>query len=304
MFPYKSTFITSTSNELFHNLCTDASLITPIRKAGFKYPIKMISEESCYDKANIITEFYTEKARMKAKLKGHDSPFEYWTKNEQKVREEARKRYGNEDNLSLREVIYFTCKEATAFSPVLSKCIYDNLLPITGGTVLDPFSGWGDRAIGAMASSRVKKYTGVDCNTDLYEGYNRLKKDLDKSDKVSFNLNTFEDFKCDELYDLVFTSPPHFDFEIYTDDSAQSITGREEYDVWMTEWMNPVLKKMSVLVRKGGIVALHIGGTYRSPKMQSDTVEYLTKICGMKFIQQIQCLVRGKKPVPVWVFHK
>lgn len=307
MFPYKSTFVTTDPSCLLKNLKTCKDLIQPIYAKNQLYPVAMISEEKVYETVNIITDLYTEYARMNARLFQKLSPLEYWKKYETDVRREARKRFGNETNFSLREVMYFCCKEATAFSPVLSKCVYDHLLPERGGSVLDPFSGWGDRAIGSLGSDRVIKYQGVDCNMLLEKGYADLKSDLDSTNKLNFVLMPFEDFKTDESYDLIFTSPPYYDFEIYSNDSTQSISGidgKRTYKNWFTDWMTPVLKKMEKLLKHGGVIALHVGSTFRTPTLHDDIWEVLTQECNLCYIQEIQCSLRGKRPIPIWVYAK
>jgi hypothetical protein len=303
-FPYKTSFIQTTPQEFLHNLRNEKGLIE-IVKGSKIFPIKMISDSTVYEKVNIITDLYTEPVRMKARLSRKMSPIEFWTRDEKIIRIESRKRFGKEDNFSLRETIYLICKEATSFSPVLSKCIFDNLLPEKGGVVLDPFSGWGDRAIGALGSDRVLKYQGVDCNLELSESYKKIKTDLDTTGKIDFTMCPFEDFKGeDDTYDLVFTSPPFFDFEVYSDDKSQSIRGKKNYGDWFDRWMTLVLNKIVRLVKHGGYIALHIGPTNRSPTLHDDVWEHLTKICKINYIQQIDCSVRGKRSIPIWVYRK
>jgi DNA modification methylase len=195
------------------------------------------------------------------------------------------------------------CKEPTAFSPVLAKCIYDNLLPEEGGIVLDPFSGWGDRAIGALGSSKVVKYHGVDCNTDLTEGYSKIKEDLDSDDKLNFACMPFEDFVSDIKYDLIFTSPPYFDFETYSDEPTQSINSHKNYKQWFNNWFKIVLRKMVKMLSRKGIIALHIGTTYRTPSLPEDTRKFLTNECRMRYVQQIGCSVKDKRKIPIWIYE-
>lgn len=306
MFPYKYKFVQTKPSVFLQNLREDKNLIEVVwsdsAEDSVKYPIQFISDESVYEKVNIITDLYTETARMKARIYNLDSPLQFWTKNKKMIQTEAYRRFGKVNNYTLREVIYFICKEATAFSPVLSKCVYDHLLPECGGSVLDPFSGWGDRSIGALGSEKVIKYQGVDCNRDLIEGYNKIKSELDTDDKLTFTILPFEEFKTDELYDLIFTSPPFFDFEIYSESKLQSISGKKDYSDWFTNWMAPVLKKMISFLKPRGIIAIHIGSTFRSPNLHEDVKKYLLdEKC--TYIQQIGCSVRGKRSISIWVFQ-
>lgn len=295
-FPLKRSFWEKSPQELLENLRLRSDSLITFEDS------RLISKKEIYEKINVITDLFTEYARIKAHMRNHPSPLEYWEKNKDKIVEEAQKRFGNVSPFSLRETIYFSTKEATTFSPAISKKIYDLLLQ-EPGHVLDPFSGWGDRAIGALSSEKVLSYTGVDANSDLKEGYDRINSEL-PNEKLDFNLVRFEDFQTEKRFDLVFSSPPYFDFEIYSDSKDQSIFNKRNYDSWFYSFMRPALKKMVDLLKKGGTLALHIGPTNRTPNLHDHVYDDLTRTLKMTFIRQIDCSVEGKRPVPIWVYQK
>lgn len=305
-FPLKRTFITTPPQQFIDNLRNDKNLIQIKYKRGGKIPSEFISSKEAYDKVNIITDLYTEDARIQASVYGNPSPLEYWEKNYEAIQADALKRFGNISALSLRESIYFTTKEATAFSPVISKALYDSLLSPDGGIAFDPFGGWGDRAIGALGSDRVKKYIGVDCNRNLENGYGRILKEIDPQKKLSLSIQTIQDFlleRTDVFPDIIFTSPPYFDFETYTDAKEQSIYGKKSYKEWFNTFIRPVFKDLVRILKKEGYFALHVGPTYRTPTFHDD-IYYLLIELGMKYIDKIDCSVGGKRPVPIWVYKK
>lgn len=302
MFPYKSSFFEKSPRELLETLKNvDDSLVTVSTVSDEIIEIK--SNPNAYESVNIITDLYTESARVHAKIYGLLSPYEYWIKYQERIKEFAMQKYGNTSLYALRESIYFSCKEATTFSPLLSKCIYDYFIENTGN-VLDPFSGWGDRAIGAIASPKVKSYQGVDCNKALIPGYTALKNELDDRSKIDFCISTFEDFKTDQKYDLIFTSPPFFDFEIYSSSLSQSITGHDTYKSWFNKWAKAILRKMVNLLSENGTLILHIVPTHRSPKFYDDTKRFLENECYMDFYKNIMCS-NGKKTfsISAWKHH-
>lgn len=304
MFPFKSAFAKPVQFYL-DNLRDDAKhlqVIRPVKVAKFKFPVKFVSSPAVYDQINLVTDLFTEPARMKASVYGQPSPMKYWEENEAKIRTYALETWGKDDVFSLREAIYFLTKEATAFSPAISKLLYQTLLPKGGGTVFDPFSGWGDRAIGAVCCPQVTKYVGVDCNPDLKDGYDQIVK---LSDKVTFNQMSITEFKTDETFDLVFSSPPFWDYEVYnTQDPKQSITGIKSYSQWFSEFMTPVLHQLVSLTKKGGYIALYVGATYRTKSFPDDIWYVLTKEAGCRYVQRIDCSVEDKRPVPIHVFQK
>lgn len=300
-FPYKKGFIKKASYYL-DNLKDDQILskhISSVTNDKYVFPIQFVSQESVYDTINTVTDLFTEPARMKASVYGYVSPIHFWETKEKEIRKYAKKEFGKEDAFALRESIYFMTKEATAFSPSISKMLYQIILPKEGGTVFDPFSGWGDRALGAICSSRVLKYTGVDCNPELKEGYQEIT-DLSEG-KVQFYNCSITEFEIKEKYDLIFTSPPFWDYETYNPfDQKQSINGIKSYKDWMTNFMEPVLLKLKTAMK--GFLALYMGETYRTKDMPERIIKFLQKN-GVEIIHRIDCSVGNRRPVPIYIFQ-
>jgi 16S rRNA G966 N2-methylase RsmD len=221
---------------------------------------------------------------------------EYWEKHKKAVIKYAK----STKPQALRDAIHVLSREAATFNPVIAKAIYD--IYAEDGNVLDPFSGWGDRAIGALGSPRVKKYIGVDANPNLKLGYQRLKEELDHDDKITFNIQDIRSFDTDEKFDLIFTSPPYYDFEVYSDEESQSITGFNTYEEWYKGFMVPILTKLAQFLTPGGRLILHIGATNRTKTFHTDTIGTLKQI-GLTMVQEIHCITKGKPYVPIWVFQ-
>jgi len=103
-----------------------------------------------------------------------------------------------------------------AFKITNALCIYNKYKPTK---VLDPFAGFGGRLIGCALNNI--KYTGIDLNIDLKSSYDKLFDFLNTNSLC--NLNLFEmiyenseniDYSGMD-YDMVFTSPPYYNIEIY-----------------------------------------------------------------------------------------
>ena len=82
--------------------------------------------------------------------------------------------------------------------------------------VMDPFCGFGGRLVGAMIKNI--NYIGIDLNSDLEPGYNKLIQDF--SDKTQSKITlAFQDSNTIDYskynYDMVFSSPPYENIEIY-----------------------------------------------------------------------------------------
>ena len=169
----------------------------------------------------------------------------------------------------------FNYKIATTFMPGYAKAIYDFF---KAETVLDPCAGWGDRLTGAAASSIVKKYVAFDPNRNLRYGYSSIMKQygirlgsvtdsslyFDNSFQIHtlpFEVNSPEHPESsipglkEGSFDLVFTSPPFFDYEMYNDKT------NPQYRDWIQEFYVPLMKLSAKFVKDDGHVLIHIGDT-------------------------------------------
>ena len=139
--------------------------------------------------------------------------------------------------------------------------------------IYDPSAGWGGRIIGAMSSRKKIHYIGTDPNPDNYlpelgksryeyiaQFYNdnvvdNYSETFGNFFEVPKNSNTFHLFRDgSELIannpdfqqykgklDLVFTSPPYFNREQYSQDANQSFVAYAQYDDWRDNFLKPTL---------------------------------------------------------------
>jgi hypothetical protein len=158
----------------------------------------------------------------------------------------------------------FGYKLATTFMPCYAMAIYNYFgCP---QIVLDPCSGWGDRLLGAHAS-RIEKYIGFDPNLALRPGYSDIMKVCDvypqevsdniikfnnsyEIHSIPFENNTLED----NSVDFIFTSPPFFNYEIYTDTNPK-------YRDWIEEFYEPFFINCSRIVKENCYVCIYLSDT-------------------------------------------
>ena len=114
--------------------------------------------------------------------------------------------------------------------------------------ILDFCSGWGSRLLAALAyNDHVHYYCGIDPNPDLFDGYKKMINILipDKNDRKKYNMICDCAESCDipdsphksGLYDMVITSPPYYDSEIYSDNPNQSIIKYKNLEDWYTNFL-------------------------------------------------------------------
>jgi hypothetical protein len=167
------------------------------------------------------------------------------------------------------------------FKPSIAKYIYQRF-NATG--ILDPCAGWGGRMLGAI--SLGIPYTGFDTNTNLHHHYDAMVDTLckgweDGEDGKKFKVGTKDCIKADfskQDYDLVLTSPPYYDLEIYP---HQGELGTEEE--WYRKFLMPMIARSYKYMKKGGHCCINI-----SPKMYKKMLGYGFPKCSeaIDFLQQ------------------
>ena len=142
---------------------------------------------------------------------------------------------------------------------------------------LDISAGWGDRLLSALLYSQLntqfKLYCGVDPNPCLHPYYQEMIKTFNPVGKKEYILikDGFETASLpDTKFDLVFSSPPFFDLEIYSTSNANSLVKYKGEDGWFNGFLMPSLYKSEEYLEQGGHLVLYMGesqGTKYIPKM-------------------------------------
>lgn len=109
--------------------------------------------------------------------------------------------------------------------------------------VMDPFCGFGGRLVAAMMKNI--NYIGIDLNKDLEPGYNKLLNDFREKTTSKIELlfqdsNTFDYTAYKNKYDMVFTSPPYENIEIYKHSEKKTIEEWSKFykEVFQKLWDN------------------------------------------------------------------
>lgn len=160
------------------------------------------------------------------------------------------------------------------FQPYLARDIYKENCK-DGDKILNPCAGWGGRLIG-LASCMFKdiEYVETDPATETYNGLVKLKNFLRLGDNYKqYNL-PFEDLELKKDYfDFVFTSPPYFDTELYSEEETQSYKKNDSYDLWRDNFLYVMIDKIVYSMKKGAKCILNVGNK-RYP-ISDDIKKYL-----------------------------
>lgn len=129
--------------------------------------------------------------------------------------------------------------------------------------VLDPSAGWADRMLGAAAAG-VEEYVGVDPNTKLRGLYWSISRYL--ISKTPTKIAALEDGFLEanlptNYFDTVLTSPPYWNYEIYSEDDKQSIKQYQRVNDWVDNFMKPYLSKIARCLNNQGVLILRMSDT-------------------------------------------
>ena len=124
--------------------------------------------------------------------------------------------------------------DTSIFDPVLAEMLYRWLCP-PGGMILDPFAGGSVR--GVVAGSGGFRYHGIELRAEQVEA-NTVQRNsiLGESDIVTWIEGDAADhIDAAPAADLLFTCPPYFDLEVYSDDPAD-LSAMRTYDDFLVAY--------------------------------------------------------------------
>jgi hypothetical protein len=222
---------------------------------------------------NYLTDYFTEKCRMNCQFGKSPSVLEYWKKNYQMIQHRLRKANKAMNNYNVREEIYAMNRLVFCNNFRISLCL-DVLDIFKPKKWLDISAGWGDRLISALLSPHIEVYCGVDPNPCLHPGYKSIIKHLNPAgSKQCFLIQDgFETAVLPDIkFDLVFSSPPYFNLEVYSNSQADSITQYDNVDAWFNGFLMPSIKKSIAVLAPGGYIVLYIAEAH-------DEVKYIPRM--------------------------
>ena len=162
---------------------------------------------------------------------------------------------------------------ASQFKPSIAKAFYDYFGSVN---VLDFSAGWGDRLAGFYCGETTESYVGIDPNLDNHPNYQRQvefyekqRTFFEKEKKVELKPLPAEDVdftEYKEYFDTVFTSPPYFNTEKYSEHDTQSFRRYSEIDSWNKDFLHKALGNIIPAMKTGGILAVNIADVYCAKK--------------------------------------
>jgi RimJ/RimL family protein N-acetyltransferase/16S rRNA G966 N2-methylase RsmD len=309
VFPYHYYFIPKLSTLL--QRASEEKINTKIDTNG-----NIILSRNFPEDVDNISDYFSESKRIWAITKGKQSMAAAWKDSNRK--QEIVTRFGKQFQIyknkpalvdkknqlparALYEALYSTTPVPNHFNPILGRFIIQHLLgKLDGKCILDPSAGWGDRAISAYISGATC-YHAYDPNLRMIPTYRNILNKLGKNKDYVIDPNTFENSIISDKYDLVLTSPPYFDLEIYDSD----ILVESNYNLWIERFLTPYLVNAWSALKSGGYMVIYIENT-KFP-LATDTKKIVDSLHGSKYQYKISLSViydRPGKLRPAWIWKK
>jgi hypothetical protein len=175
----------------------------------------------------------------------------------------------------IKRGIYFCCglTKNTMYRPQIMKLACIKYKP---KRVLDPCAGWGGRMLGAVAYGC--DYIAFEPNTTTYNNLVKIVNFLNIQDKVTLICDDARNMTQYNIapVDMVLTSPPYFDLEVYTHENTQSITAVDNYRDWADGFLRDIIKLGIDHLNHGGVSCWNVGKV-RNNNMNDDVFNYHTE---------------------------
>lgn len=215
-----------------------------------------------------ISDYYLEELRLQSRR--YDQPlsvYDAWYDPSKSLQTEIFIKALNGTTITpqiLRDISYNTIAEVRNFLPLwavalLTITFNTDSVALQGKRWLDISAGWGDRLLAACALDMY--YDGFDPNVLLKPAHDQMLKDFGTG-KQQVDYRPFEEVVLTEAYDVILTSPPYFNLEVYVADQAgQSIVNYPDQAAWMVDFLFKSIAKAWRALKDGGYLILHLGDT-------------------------------------------
>jgi hypothetical protein len=272
--------------------------------------ISIKTKKNDYEKIDKLVDYFNEQPRMSACRRDKlYSPIDIWNKKPEFLDNWIQNQTKNHKLITivgLREQIWKMGLECNAFKASLAISIYKFF---NAKRVLDFSSGWGDRLLGAMAY-QVERYLGYDPNPNLQNGYNEMISLFSETPtRYEIISEPFEKSIIHETFDLIFTSPPYFDFETYVSSDQiisknQSIINYPKFNDWMIYFLFTSLHKCWQQLIMNGNMVIHLSDVYKTNYVEAMILFVVGWCKNARMDGSIASIGDCAKPRPLWIFHK
>ena len=142
------------------------------------------------------------------------------------------------------------------FKPLIAKHIYNEYVK-DGDKILDYSCGFGGRLLGLIATDKKVQYFGYEPNKETHDGLFNMARYFDFP--INIKMCGSEEEIFEDKFDFIFSSPPYFDTERYSDDSTQCYNNYPEYNEWLEKYWGKTISNIKQMVNPNSIFAINVG---------------------------------------------
>jgi hypothetical protein len=205
--------------------------------------------------------------RMNIPSQSKVSCIDFWDKNREKII----KYYNKQTEKDMFGIIQFMNHPPSQFPPSIAIQVY---IKMQAKQVLDPFAGWGDRCLSAMALGI--DYTGIDSNINLKTPFTDMISFYNHKSSINMLYQQCQDVDFDNIeFDTVLTSPPFWNKNKICLELYSHFTDTD-YELFMEKVMMPVFLKC---IRKAKWTCLYIPEDMATDLLQKTGIRWTKEFC-------------------------
>jgi hypothetical protein len=207
------------------------------------------------------------------------------------------------------------------FRPTAAAALYDRFMPVGDGVTWDMSSGYGGRLLGAIASSRVRKYIGTDPASLTFDGLTEMAAELPpmaehlggEQTEVELHKIGSENFVPDRgSIQVALTSTPYFNVEHYSEEPTQSFIKFPTPEAWLNGFLEATLSNCHLGLAANGRLVINIADVASYPNLTKDFL-WLARRCGLRQVETLRLALSAMpgtragspyKHEPIFVFEK
>lgn len=203
--------------------------------------------------------------------------------------------------------VYLAKQSPSNFRPTVAKSLFERYG--NQGAIYDPCGGWGGRMFGFFASD-CTEYVCCEPSTKTAIGLLQIADEYDSIHKmVEVHQCCQEDYApARNHFDMVFTSPPYFDCERYSDEETQSYIRYPTIEEWNEGFLFKLISNAYSALKDGGYFVLNIANTKTAPELEMQSQKYANEV-GFKLQETLKLSLssisgKGIKYEPMFVFRR
>ena len=190
------------------------------------------------------------------------------------------------------------------FDPRNARRLYERYNPHKQSlNILDTSAGFGARMLTALLTGN--SYYGIDPNQKLNQNLNECLSFLRDNDVITDSQKCKLFCQGSETFipelvntcDIMFTSPPYFNLETYSKDTCASTKNYNDYNGWLSEFVEPTIDNIIKYMKVGGVIMINIKNLthHKRNPLFDDWKRIMESKDSLKYVETLEINHQAKK---------